>query len=227
MRKLLSCLGRDVVMLFLFGGMIVGMSVGDAFVSFKPAVSFEDMLDGEEVRAGTHVAGNVVYALDYFASESSYTRYRDGSRSGSKKSGNYYMIPTASGYIGLKSRQVDVSALNALSEETFEYLTSGTEPSTEIFMQGSVEVMEEELTGYFREYLEEMGYTEAEIEDMGQPLVVQYVSFAAVRIMFAIGLVLIFLGGFIIWKRYKRLDDPNRGVMRVDDLPDTAAGQAP
>lgn len=227
MRKLLSCLGRDILMLFLFGGMMVCMSARDAFVSFKPAVSFEDMLDGEEVKAGTHVAGNVAYVLDYFASESTYTRYKDGSRSGSKKSGNYYMIPTAMGYIGLKSRQADVSALNALSDETFEYLTSGEEPSTEIFMQGSVEVMEEKLAGYFREYLEEMGYTEEEIEDMGQPLVIQYVSFTAVRVMFALGLVLIFLGFFIIWKRYKRLDDPDRGVMRVEDLPDRVDRQNP
>ncbi len=157
------------------------------FTSLKPAVSFQDIIDGEEVKEGTHVAGNVVYAMDYFASESSYTKYSDGSRSGSKKkSGNYYLIPTATGYIGLKSREADVSALNDLSDETFEFISCGAEPKTEIFMQGTVKKMDNKLAGYYQDYLEELGYTQEEIDEMGQPLYIEYVSFGAVRVMFLI-----------------------------------------
>jgi len=118
-KKLLGGLGRDVLLLFVIGGVLLYQTAGAALVSIKPAVSFEDMLDGAEVKPGTHVAGNVVYAFDYFASETSYTQRSDGSRSGDRKNGNYYLIPIANGYIGLKCRQADVADLDKLSEETF------------------------------------------------------------------------------------------------------------
>ncbi len=221
MKKFLSCFSRGTFMLLLFGIILICFSAGDTFISLKPAVSFEDMLDGKEVKTGTHVAGNVAYALDYFASETSYTKYSDGSRSGDKKSGNYYLIPTATGFIGLKSRQKDVSALDDLSDETFVYLTDGTEPQTEIFMQGTVKVMEDKLAGYYREYLEDMGYTQGEIDDMGQPLFIDYVSFGSVRAMFIIGVALVCLGFFLMWRRYKRAENRSENLKSVDDLPDT------
>ena len=40
-------LGTEVIMLLLFGGMMLYMNAADLVVSFKPAVSFEDMLDGK------------------------------------------------------------------------------------------------------------------------------------------------------------------------------------
>ena len=69
-------LGTEVIMLLLFGGMMLYMNAADLVVSFKPAVSFEDMLDGKEVKAGSHIEGNVKYVMDYFASETSYTKYK-------------------------------------------------------------------------------------------------------------------------------------------------------
>ena len=177
---------------------------GDFIVSFKPAVSFQDMLDGKEVKAGSHVAGDVVYVLDYFASESTYTQRSDGSRSGDKANGNYYLIPTESGFIGLKSRQVDVADMNKLTDETYDFLVDGTEPTTKIYMQGTVEVMEDELVQYYEEYLMDMGYAKSEIDDMGEALVIQIRSFTAVRVLFGIGLVLVLLGVFFIVRRYKR-----------------------
>jgi len=194
----------DIVILLMLGGILLYKTTGLLFVSFKPAVSFEQMLDGKEVKAGSHIAGDVVYAMDYFASQNTYTRYSDGSRSGNRNSGNYYLIPVSNGYIGLKSRQSDVEALDTLSNETFEYLESGTEPTTTIFMEGSLSLMEENIAKYYREYLGEMGYTEADIDEMGDPLLFEYVNFNAARIMFAIGIVLIALALFLFWRRYKR-----------------------
>ena len=150
-KKLFSGLGRDVLLLFVIGGVLLYQTAGTALVSIKPAVSFEDMLDGAEVKPGTHVAGDVVYAFDYFASETSYTQRSDGSRSGDRKNGNYYLIPIANGYIGLKCRQADVAALDKLSEETFTFLQTGAEPSTTIFMEGNVEVLEGEVAIYYQE----------------------------------------------------------------------------
>ena len=52
-------LSTAVMMLFMIGGMILYLTTGDMIVSFKPAVSFEDMLDenSEGMKAGQHVKG--------------------------------------------------------------------------------------------------------------------------------------------------------------------------
>ena len=218
-RRLFRCMGRGTWMLIGVGATLLYLTAADFVISIKPAVSFEDMLDGKEVKVGSRVAGEVVFAMDYFASESTYTRYEDGSRSGSRKSGNYYLIPTAEGYIALKSRQADVSALDALSEETFEYMNNGPEPSTVIHMQGKVERMEGTLAGYYEEYLEELGYSEAEIDAFGEPRVIRYLNFIAVQSMFAAALLILFLDIFFLQRRYRRAGE-DRGFKRAEDLPD-------
>lgn len=219
MKRLFRILGRDVLILMMFGGMLLYTTFSDFIVSLKPAVSFEDMLDGAKINAGDHVAGNVLYALDYFASQSSYTRYKDGSRSGDRKSGNYYLIPAGEGFIGLKSREADTAALNKLSDESFELLNGGPEPATEIFMQGAVHTMEPQLAGYYKEYLRDFGYTEEEIDAMGEPLVIEYTSFRAAQIMFGVGILLILLAVWILVRRYK-WDAEGSNLPKAEDLPD-------
>jgi len=199
-RRLFGSLNTAIIMLLMTGGILFGLDAKDFVISLKPAVSFEDMLDGKEVKVGSHVEGNVVYCLDYFASESSYTRYKDGSRSGDRASGNFYLLPTANGYIGLKSRQADVAALDQLTEETFAMLDGGAEPTTEIFIEGSVVPMEDKVEQYYKEYLAEIGYTEAEIAGFGDALMIANRSFVAVRVMFAIGVVALLLG-ILLWIR--------------------------
>ncbi len=203
-RRLFGSLNVAIIMLFMTGGILLGLDAKDFVISLKPAVSFEDMLIGTEVKAGDHVEGNVVYCLDYFASESSYTRYQDGSRSGDKASGNFYLIPTATGFIGLKSIQADVKALDQLTEETLTLLEGGAEPTTEIYIEGSVVPMEGEIEEYYEEYLAELGYSEEDIAGFGDALMIVNRSFVAVRVMFAIGAVALLLG-ILLWVRgYKR-----------------------
>lgn len=204
MDRFFRCITKDLLILLVMGGVLFVMNAHPFLVSLKPAISFEDMINGTEIQPGDHVAGNVVYSLDYFASETTYTRYKDGSRSGDHKNGNYYLIPAASGFAGLKCRQVDVSDMNKLTDETFAMLEGGAEPTTQIFLQGEVEVMESDLVKYFNEYLTDMGYTEAEIKTMGEPLVIRYVSFGGVRGMFAVGTLLLILSGVIFVRRFKR-----------------------
>lgn len=211
----------NVLMLLGIGCMVMYMTVPDLIVSFKPSVSFEELLeeDGKKIKAGSHVEGDVVYALDYFASESTYTRRQDGSRSGSRKSGNYYLIPTNDGYMALKSRQADVEALDKLSEETFDYLMgSEKEPQTKIFVEGKAEVLEDNLVKYYQEYLEKLGFEKEEINAMGNPLVVRYVNFMAVRVMAVIGVVLLLLGVLLYRRRY-RFVIQGSGLRRAEDLP--------
>ncbi len=217
-KNLIRSIRMDIIMLLTFGGILLFQTTPDFFVSFKPAVSFEQMLDGEEVKAGSHVAGDVVYVFDYFASQSTYTKRSDGSRSGSRKSGNYYLLPTSTGFIGFKSRQSDVEALNALTDETFRFLETGTQPTTTVFVEGTVSVMEDKIAKYYREYLVDLGYTETEIDEMGEPLLIQYVSFNAVRIMFAIGVVLVILAILLLRHRYIS-ECRGSGLPKAEDLP--------
>lgn len=203
-RKLLNAFKLDVLFLFMVGGIFLYLTAGDAVVSLKPAVSFEDMLDGAAVTKGSRVEGNVIFAMDYFASESTYVKRQDGTRSTSKKSGNYYLIPTYDGYIGLKSRLADVPVLDKISDETYDYLYGGSEPSSTLFTQGSVHAMDDSLAKYYREYLQDMGYTDAEIEAFGTPLVIQYVNFKAVRIMSLAGILLVAAAVILLLFRYRR-----------------------
>lgn len=218
-RKLFRCIGRDTLILLAFGGMLVYMSAKDLVVSFKPAVSFQDMAEGAPVKEGSHVAGDVVYNLGSFASEVTYTKRSDGSRSGDRKSGKYYLIPMADGLIGLKSRQADVADLDRLADETSKYLEDGTEPSTKVPMEGTVRVMESDVAKLYRECLLEEGFTEAEIDSLGEPLVIQYVSFNAVRIMFALGVAILLIMILLLRSRYRR-EVRGSGLPRAEDLPD-------
>ncbi len=202
-KRLIGAFSMNILILLAIGITMVFNAGKDFIISFKPAISFEDMLDGKEVKAGSHVAGEVIYVLDYFASESTYTKRSDGSRSGDRANGRYYLIPTADGYIGLKGRQADVSDMTKITDETYEFLMGGAEPTTTIHMEGSVEVMEDQLAKYFKEYLMDMDYTESEIEEMGEPLVIQIRSFMAVRILFLIGVVLVAVGVFLIYRGYR------------------------
>ncbi len=53
---------------------------------------------------------------------------------------------------------------------------------------------------------------------MGEPLLIQYISFTAVRVMFAIGIVLLLLAFIILRLRYKRLCRGS-GLPKAEDLP--------
>ena len=205
-KRFLEGFGKGTLLMLFVGGIMLYQTTSEFLVSLKPAISFADMLEeGTVLRPGDHVGGEVVYALDYFATESTYTRYSDGSRSGDRKAGRYYLIPTASGFVGLKSREQDVAALDTLSEETFTYLESGAEPSTQIYTEGIVQVMEGDEAGFFTDYLESMGYTKEEIDAMGEPLLIRYRSFMAIRIMFLIGASLCLLTIVLLCRRYKAL----------------------
>ncbi len=218
MKNLLRAFSFNILFMFAIAGMVLYQSGPLMFTTLMPAVSFQDMLDGKEVKKGTHVKGDVVYSFDYFASESTYTKRSDGSRSGSRKSGNYYLLPTSTGFIALKCRQDDVAALDKLTEETFEFLASGAEPATKVPMEGVVKPLEGNLVNYYNEYLEELGYTEAEIKEMGEPLVIEYVFVTGVQIVFAIGVVLLLLAFFVLWRKSKKIARGS-GLNRVEDLP--------
>lgn len=227
LKHILGGLNWGVIILLVFGGMMLYQAVPEDFIALKPAMSFEDMLEeGAEIKAGSHVSGKVPYVLDYFASESTYTRYSDGSRSGDKASGKYYLVPTADGFIAMKGRQDDVATLDKLIDETWDYMETGVEPATEFSMEGKVEVLKEDkLVQYFEEYLVDLGFTEDELDEMGEPLVVKTVNFTACWVLTGIGLVLVALA-VLLFRRGYRIAKYGSGLAKAEDLPDVPTHNA-
>nr|WP_326176093.1 DUF6709 family protein [uncultured Oscillibacter sp.] len=221
LKYILGGLNWGVIILLLFGGMMLFQSIPEDLIALKPAISFEDMLDeGTEIQAGAHVSGKVPYVFDVFASEETYTRYSDGSRSGSKASGAYYLVPTADAFIAIKGRQADVETLDDLIDETWDYMLGGEEPTVEFSMEGKVEALEPQLAGYFQDYLrDELEVSDDVIDSLGDPLVVRTVNFTACWIMTAIGLVLVLLGA-LLFRRGYRVAKYGSGLGRAEDLPD-------
>ena len=220
-KKLIHCIRKDVLILLAAGGIVLYQTAPDIVACIRPAISFQDMLDGEEVKPGSRIAGNVVYSFDSFATESTYTRYSDGSRSGSRKSGKYYLLPMADGFIGLKCRQVDVAAMDQLTDETYEILMSsdsGAKATTEIYTQGIVREMDKEIAGLYQRYWEDNGFTQEDIEALGTPLLIEFLSFNAVRIGFAIGVLMVLIAVFIVFVRYRKAYEGS-GLRRAEDLP--------
>ncbi len=215
MKHIFRGINWGVIMLFAIGGMLLFQSIPEDIIALKPAISFEELLEeGTQVKAGDHVSGKVPYVFDTFASEETYTQYKDGSRSAGKASGMYYLVPTADAFIAMKGRQADVEVLDGLIEETWTYMMTGEEPAAEFSMDGKVEVLEPQLAGYFKDYLrDELELTDDVIESLGEPLVVRYVNFTACWVMTAIGFALVLLGA-LLFRRGYRLSKYGSGLKR-------------
>ena len=106
-------------------------------------------------------------------------------------------------------------------ELTDKYIISGQlseEYKISLNAVTKVELLEDKLVKYFREYLEDLGFEKEDIDSLGEPLVIRYVNFTAVRVMAVIGVVLLLLAGLLYRRRY-RLETRGSGLRRAEDLP--------
>ncbi len=205
MKKLFASFNRFNAFLFLAGIAVVLIFLSEFVCSFKPIISFENLLDGVEVESGSHIEGNVVIAFPPFATETTETS-KFGATISSEASGNYYLVPMGEGnYIGLKTNQEHVFDMDKLVEESLAFYDVGDQPTTKVFIEGMVNPMGGEILRFFREYMIEAGFTEAEVDAMGTPMYIDYTSFVGVRIAFIGGIVSALLGLFLIIRKYKKL----------------------
>lgn len=203
MSRVINSFSRGILVLLIFGIMLIAMNAKTFVISIKPSVDFEELLE-EDAKAGMHVKGNVCFAYDCFAEESTWTEYSDGSRTAAEKSNYYYVIPGVENFFAVEIRADKSSAMDDLVDETWEYLYGGKEPSSEVPVHGIMVKMDKETEDLFVEYLVEAGFTEDEIDDMGDLLIVEQYSMGAVRVMFLIGVVLLALGVFFFIRNYKK-----------------------
>lgn len=168
--RLLRSLSGFSLTLFVFACIFIGamVKVGDFPQILMPSKDYDYVMENG-LKEGQHIKGEIFYSLGSFASEESYTQY-ENSRTASKTTGYYYMIPVGeNGLAAVFIRKDDIAAMEKLTEETYNYLMGGDIPQTGVPFNGVAVKMEKNLAGLegaFREELEYMGYAEGEVEEM-------------------------------------------------------------
>lgn len=203
--RLFYSMSKGLFMLLVIGGTLMFLSGSMFITSLKPVTDFEDLQEiGAEV--GMHIKGDVKYAWDCFAYEETWTENRDGSRSPAKTSHYYYAIPGKEDTFFALEVAVDAKEdMENLAEETVEYISGGEEPATRVAVEGRMSKMDKEMQGLFKEYLQEIGYTTEEIENMGELLYIQQPnSMRQIQVMFGIGALLVLIGIVLFIRSYKK-----------------------
>lgn len=214
-KRLIRSFSVTPFMLLLFGCIILGVMVkgGEFPYILMPSHTYDEVLE-DGLKKGEHVKGEIYYSLGSFAAQETYTQY-ENSRTPAKTTGYYYMIPVGEqGMAAIYIRKDDLKTMKALTEETKAYLAGGEFPQTTIHFEGTAVKMERNLKGLegaFRKQLEQMGYTEAEIENMlstysdGECLVLSGpADMSVIYVMMAISLILILVGIIIIVRNYRK-----------------------
>ena len=206
MSNLFQKISRAGLVLVLIGAALLWFSLGDAIISLKAPKSFDDVME-EGAAAGDHVSGRIPYLLDAFASMETWTEDRsNNSRTPKKTSARYYVLPAGDDFIGLKVSSDNFSKASDLVDQTYGFFSGAGEPTVELVMDARVAVMEEELAQLFREDLQDYyGYTDSDINAMGDLLVVEGRSFTAVRVICGIGAALFLLGLVISIFRWRKI----------------------
>lgn len=202
-KRLIASFNGLCLAVFIIAGILLVMNTKNFFISWKSPTSFEELLD-MDVKEGMHVKGNLAYVYDSFASKETWTESKSGAKSKPKTSSYYYVIPVKDSFIGLEVRSKINKSVSALSDETYDYLLGGAEPTTKVMANGSVTKMSGELAKYFKEWLTSAGVSESDLAAMGDFYMVESWDETAVRGMFAGGIVLVILGILLVRHNYVR-----------------------
>lgn len=200
--RLMYSLNKALLVMIVIGGVFAFASSEMFFTSLKPVTNFEDLQE-TKAEEGMHIKGELKYALDCFAYEETWTENKDGSRTPAKTSHYYYAIPGPDDtFFAVEVSTDKQDAMEALADETVEYVQSGTEPTTKVTVEGRMSKMDEEMVGLFEEYLEEIGYTQTEISAMGDFYYVEKAAMKNVQIAFGVGVLLVVVGIVLIVIRF-------------------------
>lgn len=212
--RLFRSLSKLSVGLLVFGCMFLWamIKVGDFPYILMPSQDYEYVLENG-LKEKQHIKGEIFYSLGSFATEESYTQY-ETYRTASETTGYYYMIPVGEGGMAaIYVRKDDVKAMDALTEETYNYLTGGEVSRTGVPFEGVAVKMEKNLEGLedaFRDELEYMGYTESEVEEMlaacsdGECLVLEGpADVSVIYVMMAIVFAVLLLAIILIIRDYR------------------------
>ena len=156
------------------------------WISIKPAYDVEYLLENG-AKEGMHVRGEVTYTYDCFANM--------GDFDDKYVSAYYYALPATDGMMILSMPPKMYGDMENLLEETMEYLDGGRWPASPVPIEGYVTKAQGRLPYLLSQYMLEIGYTQEEIDNMGQPLMIQYYTerIQKARLYAPIGVILLAL----------------------------------
>ncbi|MDE7260526.1 MAG: hypothetical protein K2N78_00445 [Oscillospiraceae bacterium] len=184
---------------------LLAVSLGDTLASFGTPKTFDDILDAT-VQVGDRVCGDIYYALDYFATEQTWTENSNGSRTPKKTSAYYYIVPSGDGFAAVEVNASKGKDMEKLADETWEYLMGGPDTVTTVPFDGRAKLLEKEepdLVEYYEELLEEYGYTQDEIDDLGPALILIPRAFNTIRAFCAVGAAFLVIAVFLAAKTFR------------------------
>lgn len=200
-------MARKIKTFVVYGLLIAGtilLSVhGKNFViAVKPSYTVDYLMENG-VRKGMHVRGEINFIYDCFAEmenmkDDEVTAY-------------YYALPAGDGMMALYVPVEMQDVVETLLDETVAYLETGTPPSSVIPVEGQVVKAEGRLPYLLSEYMKDIGYSQEEIEAMGETLMLQDASgsLRAARIYAPVGMIMLALGILaivfgVLWERIRR-----------------------
>lgn len=198
----------QMIVRFVIGGLIAVGAIllfahGKNFmIALKPGYDVEYLLENG-AKPGMHVSGEVHFVYDCFAELEN--------TDSNKTSAYYYALPGAEGMMALYVPAARRGAAETLLEETLNYLETGVFPVSVMPVEGYVVKAEGRLPYLLSQYMLELGYTEEEIDAMGEPLMIQDATkrLGNARIYAPVGMILLTVGILmtvfaVFWKTRRR-----------------------
>ncbi len=211
-KRIFKALNATNIILFFLGGLLFALSFRDVLVLMKPSRDYYDVMENG-LNEGDHIEGEIYYSLGCFASKELTTERRDHSTSTSIDA-YYYAIPTGGEcFAAIRVPKNRVDAMDALTDETYDFMVGDTMEMTKgVEFNGialDMEKAEDGLKDYFVDYIEDMGYTESEIDDMiaqngGKVLLLEQRSETACYVMLGLSVILIAASVILYVVHYKK-----------------------
>ncbi len=171
-----------------------------------------------------------------------FAEYYEESDDGSKNvTDNYYVIPVGDEeFIGLQVSKEDFDSAELIFNQTMDYLIGNTDELTSIMnVTGSVNDMDSEVYDYYKEWFEEYGYTDEEIDNVALPYILQIgyigamdqvavyglLALAAVGLLLTVIIIIQSLTGSYLSriKKYIRENESSASMERIESDFENAA----
>lgn len=179
---------RGIIVILIFVGLVMICSCGRNFwLTLKPGHDVNDLLENGAAE-GMHVSGQIEYTYDCFADMSNVDNNR--------VTAYYYALPSVDGMLILKVPASLHDKMETLLQETLEYLDGGAYPESAVPVEGYVTKAQGRLPYLLSQYMIQIGYTQEEIDAMGEPLMIEYAAegLQRARIYAPVGIILLTSG---------------------------------
>lgn len=188
-------LSRIAYVIIVFGIIFTYIGISDCYYNSKTPVDYATVKESD-IQKGMIIEGDL-YA-NYGAFQESYTT-TNGVKTGNSKYS--YMIPIGEKqYMGLENNTQSMEdELEKQADMTYNYLqnNSASEPNV-IHFKGRVKKLDSESTGYLRDYMVDIGFSESEVTQYLLAYYIECEDYDGWLTELAIGVICLLIGGAIL-----------------------------